>query len=104
MKKICVVTATRAEFGLLLNVMKRIEEDPELKLCLVVTGTHLLASQGNTVREIEASGIPIAEKIPILEENDSPEFSHLDDAFSVRPAAGKMQMAHLGNGMTVQLV
>ena len=62
MKKICVVTATRAEFGLLLNVMKRIEEDPELKLCLVVTGTHLLASQGNTVREIEASGIPIAEK------------------------------------------
>lgn len=73
MKKICVVTATRAEFGLLLNVMKRIEEDPELKLCLVVTGTHLLASQGNTVREIEASGIPIAEKIPILEENDSPE-------------------------------
>lgn len=73
MKKICVVTATRAEFGLLLNVMKRIEEDLELKLCLVVTGTHLLASHGSTVREIEASGVPIAEKIPILKEDDSPE-------------------------------
>lgn len=73
MKKICVVTATRAEFGLLLNVMKRIKEDPELKLCLVVTGTHLMASHGSTVREIEASGVPIAEKIPILKEDDSPE-------------------------------
>ena len=53
MNKICVVTATRAEFGLLFRVMKRIEEDPGLALCLVVTGTHLSAAYGNTIEEIE---------------------------------------------------
>ncbi len=73
MKKICVVTATRAEFGLLLNVIKRIEDDPDLDLCLAVTGAHLSSSYGNTVREIEESGVPIAERIPILEEEDGPE-------------------------------
>lgn len=68
MNKICVVTATRAEFGLLFRVMKRIEEDPGLALCLVVTGTHLSAAYGNTIKEIEESGLSIAEKIEILEE------------------------------------
>ena len=65
-KKICVVTATRAEFGLLLNVIQRIRKDPELELCLAVTGTHLSDAYGMTVREIEESGVPIAERIPIL--------------------------------------
>lgn len=69
MNKICVVTATRAEFGLLFRVMKRIEEDPGLALCLVVTGTHLSAAYGNTIKEIEESGLSIAEKIEILEED-----------------------------------
>lgn len=73
MKKICVVTATRAEFGLLVNVIKKIERDPELELCLAVTGTHLSPLYGNTLEEIEGSGIPIAEKIPILDEDDGPE-------------------------------
>lgn len=85
MKKICVVTATRAEFGLLWNVMKRIEEDPELELCLAVTGAHLLASQGNTLWEIEESGIPIAEKIPILEEEAGPKERHLVLKEAVNP-------------------
>lgn len=69
MNKICVVTATRAEFGLLFRVMKWIEEDPGLALCLVVTGTHLSAAYGNTIEEIEESGLSIAEKIEILEED-----------------------------------
>lgn len=73
MKKICVVTATRAEFGLLLHVIQRIEADPDLALCLVVTGTHLSPAYGNTVGEIEESRVPIAERIPILEEEDGPE-------------------------------
>lgn len=73
MKKICVVTATRAEFGLLLNVIRRIEEDPALTLCLAVTGTHLSAAYGNTIEEIEESGVPVTEKIPILEDDDGPE-------------------------------
>ena len=41
MKKICVVTATRAEYGVLRPLIKQIHEDDMVKLCLVVTGTHL---------------------------------------------------------------
>ena len=41
MKTVCVVTATRAEYGLLKNIIKLIEKDEELKLVLVATGTHL---------------------------------------------------------------
>ena len=66
MKKICVVTATRAEYGLLRNVIRRIQEDEELELCLIVTGTHLLNEYGNTIDEIIEDGFEIKEKIPIL--------------------------------------
>ena len=67
MKKICVVTATRAEYGLLRNTIRRIETDPELELCLVVTGSHLSEDYGYTVREIEQDGFPIEAEIQILE-------------------------------------
>lgn len=46
MKKICVVTATRAEYGLLRRVINEIYHDKELELCLVVTGTHLMKNMG----------------------------------------------------------
>lgn len=67
MKKICVVTATRAEYGLLRRTIQRICTDEELELCLVVTGTHLSHQYGYTIEEIERDGFPIAEKIEILE-------------------------------------
>lgn len=66
MKKICVVTATRAEYGLLKNVIKKIEEDSTLELCLIVTGSHLEEEYGNTVEEIVEDGFPIAARIKIL--------------------------------------
>ena len=55
MKKIAVVTATRAEYGLLSPVIKalRKREDPELRTELIVTGTHLSEAYGSTVREID---------------------------------------------------
>ena len=53
MKKICVVTATRAEYGLLYWLMKEIQNDKELELQLIVTGTHLAREFGYTVKEIE---------------------------------------------------
>ena len=43
MKKVCVVTATRAEYGLLYPILKLIEKDTELELQLIVSGTHLTA-------------------------------------------------------------
>ena len=53
MYKVCVVTATRAEYGLLRRVLKCIEVDKDMELCLAVTGTHLSHSYGYTVQEIE---------------------------------------------------
>lgn len=71
MKKICVVTATRAEYGLLKLVIKEIEKDSDLELCLVVTGTHLSERFGMTVTEVEQDGFKIDEKVEILDSEDS---------------------------------
>ena len=62
MKKICVVTGTRAEYGLLKPLIKRIEEDAEVELQLVVTGMHLSPEFGLTYKEIEEDGYTITDK------------------------------------------
>lgn len=71
-KKVAVVTATRAEYGILKNVIDKIEKSDQLELCLMVTGTHLVAEYGMTVKEIEQDGYPIAERINILMASDTP--------------------------------
>ncbi len=71
-KKICIVTATRAEFGLLKSVVAKLKATRGMEVELVVTGMHLSPEFGSTYREIEKDGIPIAEKIPILMGGDSP--------------------------------
>lgn len=65
---IAVVTSTRAEYGLLRGVLQALYTDPEVQLQLLVTGTHLSKAHGQTVNEIEADGIPIAARLPILPE------------------------------------
>lgn len=70
-KKIAVVTATRAEFGLLSHLIQLLEQSPEFELQLFVTGSHLLESQGNTVSEITNHGFPITQQISILEDNQA---------------------------------
>ena len=65
-KRVAVVTGTRAEYGLLRPVCEKIRTSDELALELVVTGAHLSDRYGNTVTEIEAQGMPIAARIPIL--------------------------------------
>lgn len=71
MKKICVVTATRAEYGLLRLIIQHIMCNKELELCLVVTGSHLSKDYGYTVKEIENDGFPITEKIDILHSTET---------------------------------
>ena len=68
---LAVVTATRAEYGLLRPVLQKLAAAPALRLQLLVTGAHLCAQYGDTVREIEADGLPIAARLPILP--DPPE-------------------------------
>ena len=60
-RKICVVTGTRAEYGLLHRLLLILKNDPQIELQLVVTGSHLSPSHGMTVNEIESDGfVPVA--------------------------------------------
>lgn len=63
MKKVCIITAARSEYGLLKWVIDGVHNDPELELQLVVTGAHLSEEHGNTIRFIEEDGYPIAARV-----------------------------------------
>lgn len=63
MKKVCIVTGTRAEYGLLKPVIERFFRSEEVQLQLVVTGMHLSPEYGMTYQEIEKDGYPITAKI-----------------------------------------
>ncbi len=71
-KKIVVLTATRAEYGLLKNIIIALKEMSELDTEVVVTGAHLSIGCGNTYQEIENDGIKITKKIEILLNSDTP--------------------------------
>ena len=66
MKKIAVLTTSRAEFGLLFDVIKMIEECQSLALQLIVSGSHLAEEHGATINEIIDLGLPISAQLPIL--------------------------------------
>lgn len=71
MIKIVVLTATRAEYGLLSPIIKKMNEDNFFDVKVAVTGAHLSPEFGLTYREIEADGIEIDRKIDILLSADS---------------------------------
>ena len=71
-RKICVVTATRAEYGLLFWLLRELQQAPDVELQLVVTGTHLSPRFGMTVRDIEADGFEIRTQLPIPLDDDTP--------------------------------
>ncbi len=73
MRSIGVITTSRADYGIIRPVLKRILADAELELMLLVTGTHLLSEFGNTVDEIENDGFEIAEKVQMPLPSDLPE-------------------------------
>jgi GDP/UDP-N,N'-diacetylbacillosamine 2-epimerase (hydrolysing) len=70
-RRICVVTGSRAEYGLLRWPMEAIRASAELELQLLVTGTHLSAQFGLTYREIEGDGFVIDRRVDILPGSDS---------------------------------
>ena len=71
---ICVLTTTRADYGILRPLLLRLQEDRMFHLRVAVTGTHLSQTFGMTVREIEEDNLPIDCRIPILlEENSTPK-------------------------------
>ncbi|MDB4638776.1 UDP-N-acetylglucosamine 2-epimerase [bacterium] len=72
LRKICVVTGTRAEYGLLRWVMHGIQDSDLLELQLIATGMHLSPEFGLTVQNIEADGFRIDRKVEMLLSSDTP--------------------------------
>lgn len=71
MRKICVITGTRAEYGLLRWVMQGIKDDSELKLQIIATGMHLSPEFGLTYQAIQQDGFQIDRKVEMLTSSDT---------------------------------
>ena len=72
MKRIGIMTGTRAEYGLLKPLMQEINKDNDLELYLIVSGMHLSPEFGMTYKEIEEDGFEINAKVEMLLSSDSP--------------------------------
>jgi UDP-N-acetylglucosamine 2-epimerase (non-hydrolysing)/GDP/UDP-N,N'-diacetylbacillosamine 2-epimerase (hydrolysing) len=88
-RHICVVTGSRAEYGLLRGLLIRLQDDPSIRLSLVVTAAHLQAASGMTVREIEADGLPIAARVSLPLDGGS----QLDAAMALGQGTQEMAQA-----------
>ena len=71
-RKICVVTGSRAEYGILRGLMKAIQNDPDLKLQVIATNQHLSKLQGETYKEIEKDGFAIDFKVN-MSDDEAPD-------------------------------
>ncbi len=71
-RRICVVTGSRAEYGLLFWLLTDLKADPAFDLQLVVTGMHLAPEFGNTVQEIEKDGFVISKRVEMLQPGGTP--------------------------------
>lgn len=83
MRKICVVTGSRAEYGILRGLMAAIKNDPELTLQVIATNQHLSNFQGNTYKEIEEDGFTIDYKV-FMTDDEAP-----DNANSIAKSIGR---------------
>lgn len=72
MRKIAIVTANRADYSRVKSVLSAIQERKDLELQLIVAGSHLLDHYGNTVKDIERDGFPIAARIPMELQGSEP--------------------------------
>jgi GDP/UDP-N,N'-diacetylbacillosamine 2-epimerase (hydrolysing) len=64
-RKVCYITGTRADFGLMQSTLERIQRSEAIELSIIATGMHLLAEYGLTVSQIEAAGLPIAARVAV---------------------------------------
>lgn len=71
MRKICIFTGTRAEYGIMSRLFRMIADDPELQLQVIATNMHLSPEFGLTYKEIEADGFHIDKKVEMLLSSDT---------------------------------
>ena len=83
-RKLCIITGTRAEYGLLKHLMREIADSDYFELILLVTGSHLSEKFGFTYKEIEGDNFFISRKIDINVHDDSPEGIAESTALSVK--------------------
>ena len=72
MRRICVVTGSRAEYGILRGLMKAIKDDSELQLQIIATNQHLSKFQGETYKEIERDGFTIDYRV-YMADDEAPD-------------------------------
>ena len=70
-RKICIITGTRAEFGLLSRLMKLVKNHNKLELQTILTGMHLSPEFGLTYKEVEEKGFKIDSKVEMLLSSDN---------------------------------
>jgi len=73
MRTVGVITTGRSDYGIYLPLLRRIKQDPDLKLHLIVSGMHLSPEFGMTVKDIEKDGFEIVERVEMLLSSDTPE-------------------------------
>ena len=98
MKKICIITGTRAEYGLLRYLIKNIKASKYLKLQLIATGMHLSQEFGSTYKEIEEDGLILDRKIEMLLASDNPS------SISKSTAIGLIGFAEAFNDLTPDII
>ena len=68
-KKICIITSSRADYGLLRNLIKKLYNSKKIKYHLSITGTHLSAKHGYTLKEILKDKILVNSRLNILDDD-----------------------------------
>ena len=71
MRKVCFITGSRAEYGLLRWIMQGVADDPDLHLQIIATGMHLSPEFGLTYKAIESDGFKINRKVEMLIDSDT---------------------------------
>ncbi len=72
MRRVCVFTGTRAEYGLLRNLMHELDRASNIELKIIATGSHLTESHGYTLSEIQKDGFVVDEEVELLLASDTP--------------------------------
>ena len=71
-RKVCIVTGTRAEWGLLSGIANELKHHSDVELQLVATNMHLDERYGHTIDDIIAAGFEVYERVPMMVDDDSP--------------------------------
>jgi GDP/UDP-N,N'-diacetylbacillosamine 2-epimerase (hydrolysing) len=97
-RKICVVTGSRAEYGLLQWIMRHLQDNPNVQLQVLATGMHLSPEYGNTWQAIAADGFTLDRKVEMLLSSDTPQ------AMAKSTGIGLMGMADALNDLAPDLL